>query len=1039
MQIRDFNVTATSLVNHNDQQLIVLEYNCSVPVHLKLRVLRDGEKLITEIPVALNSGNSCAKVFLPLQQEGFHAQWQLIDAEGNILAKTQAYWKIPRHWTIYAMISSHTDIGLHNSQYIQRANSIRFVDAAAKLCDETENRPEEDRYRYVMEGTWFWNNYVMDKGEDAARRIVDDYINPGKIGLCGGIAGNHYQTYGLEEMCRGTYGRKALLEKWGIDCHTMSMIDNNGMPMSMIQPFSDAGFENIIFAPNQWNPLPSTIWQYDKSKIGFTHNSDAAGGGSRVDVRYESHLPLVFNWEDGRGNAMTVWASTQYDFGGSRFGFYCRAEQQHARPDTVTDMYRHLELLEARYPYDLWLFACYYDDQEPDLFLTDCIKDWNAQWKWPKLRTLGDPDEPFRLLKQRFGDQIPVLKGDITGGWYQHPLTVPELMSQKYEADRSLANAETYATLAAVNAQLPYPKTQLDRAWEALLLNDEHSYGTSGYQGRRVYETWLQHRDWIDKAENTAREVTAQSLQAIAGQIRADEDAIAVFNPTLLERREYVQVDDIYALASLPPLGYRVLKTGDFKPVNAVTTKLSSAPVIENRYYRIAFQENGSLCSVYDKQLSRELLDQSCPYGANELVYTKDNHKSFLSAEKAEFTLKQTDAYTQVQVRTEIAGLGADILQTLTLPSQEKRIDIDNRLDHVRDLFNPHRYYRYLYYAFPFLVENSRRLCHLNGAVAEYGKDVTGHGTDVYMDVREWCCCENEDFGVALLMLDSHVTEFDHIHPDKTDFSNPGKGSQIYSYVANDWLQMHTSGGDHLDYRFRYCITSYPGDHTSAGIAQLAERYCNPVATAAVKAGCGRLPADSHSFMQPEGSARLLCLKQAEDGNGIIARFYGKRQDISLTAQAVSVDERPVDPPAKEGFLTYRLPAAQFPVQTDAAAYTTSPAPVGAYYTGLVTKPRAAAGEHQGHLYLLWGANMEESLSHYRLYRSETPGFTACDDTFLADIQPEPEYRVGRYEDTGLKIHHRYYYRVCAVNKEGQCGPLSEEFSAITRQPYQEV
>ena len=81
----------------------------------------------------------------------------------------------------------------------------------------------------------------------------------------------------------------------------------------------------------------------------------------------------------------------------------------------------------------------------------------------------------------------------------------------------------------------------------------------------------------------------------------------------------------------------------------------------------------------------------------------------------------------------------------------------------------------------------------------------------------------------------------------------------------------------------------------------------------------------------------------------------------------------------------------------------------------------------------MWGQSTEEDFSHYRLYRSENPGFTPDDSTFVADVQPE-EYRVGRYEDTGLKEHTCYYYRVCAVNKAGKLGPMSSEFCAFTKE-----
>ena len=38
-----------------------------------------------------------------------------------------------REWTIYAVKSAHTDIGLHNSQYIQRHGTVRRIDEARRL------------------------------------------------------------------------------------------------------------------------------------------------------------------------------------------------------------------------------------------------------------------------------------------------------------------------------------------------------------------------------------------------------------------------------------------------------------------------------------------------------------------------------------------------------------------------------------------------------------------------------------------------------------------------------------------------------------------------------------------------------------------------------------------------------------------------------------------------------------------------------------------------------------------------------------------
>ena len=676
--------------------------------------------------------------------------------------------------------------------------------------------------------------------------------------------------------------------------------------------------------------------------------------------------------------------------------------------------------------------------------VTNSIRAWNEKWAWPKLRTLGNPDEPFRILREQHADQIPVLRGDITGGWYQHPVTAAELLARKFDADRLLPTAEKWSAVAAMlDENYGYPATDFNRAWDHLLFNDEHSYGVSGYQGRRVYETWMQHRDWIEKAEATARAENAAALSAIAANIPADGESIAVFNPTARLRRELVETEAGSCVAEIPAFGYRVVNHSQLSNTLPDREETVHPPVIENQYYRIRFAENGSLSSVYDKEQRRELLDTAYPFRANELVYTKDNHRTFLVPEAARFEILRETGKTTVTVKTEQPELGAELVQTITLPEHEKRIDFDNRICHAKDMVNRNRYYRYLYFAFPFAVENSRRYCHLSGVVTEYGVDLTGHGTDVYMAANEWCCAENEDHGVALLLLDSQLMEFDHIHPDKTDFGNAGDSSRMFAYVATDWLQMHLPGGSHLHYHFRFAITSYEGSYEQAGIPQIAERYANPVQPVAIGKQAGSLPGDCHSFLRLNENHRLLTLKRAEDGDGIIARLYGNGPVELKTpweAKRVCIDETSLAEKAAEtGFSTWRLGSGELKLKERPAGSfrdeNGSPAPIGSVYTGLITEPCAAPGEHNGLLYLLWGASMEEDFSHYNLYRSEKSGFTPDESTFLAQVEPEV-YREGRYVDTGLKDHTCYYYRVCAVNQQGVSGPVSREFSAFTREPW---
>lgn len=484
-----------------------------------------------------------------------------------------------RPWKIYSIKSAHTDIGLHNSQYIQRHGCVKHISDAAAIVDaDTLGDDDPSAYRFIMEGYWFWHNYPQDMGQTEAGRVVSNYFKRGRFDVGATCAGNHTHVYGYEELCRSIYTKKYLEDNWGIKSKTMMMIDNPGMSWSIVAPYADAGIKNIVFAPNQWNPFPSTIWPCDKTMRRYTLNPDAGGGGNRIDVRYASSLPMVFFWESPDASAkLLVWASTQYASGMDIFGLNISGPIK-SLDDVIQKTAVGLKTLEERYPYDIWLAANYDDDEPANRQLADFFKEWNDVWETPTFCTLGSLEEPFDYLREHYGNDIPTLRGEITSGWLQHPVCTPELLATKFSADRLLAEAEALTSVAAAKGRESYPHDDFKRAWWYLIMNDEHSYGVSGYSGRRVFETWLQHRDWIGKARSTA--------------------------DTLLDKA-------LEKLGVVKPEGPEVI------PANGKT--------VENRFYRITVTREGIITSIYDKELDRELINGE----ANKLLYTQDNHQTW--------------------------------------------------------------------------------------------------------------------------------------------------------------------------------------------------------------------------------------------------------------------------------------------------------------------------------------------------------------------------------------------------------------------------
>ena len=1132
--VSDWNIVPYLMITQGDapcQQFELFFNSSKAEPKWTLRVFH-GNKMIVENPLEnVVQGANAILTLIPETKETVESRWILLDGQGIQVAEKKMTRTPPRQWTLYLLSSSHVDIGLHQSQYKQRKMTVEFIDQVRALVDHTAEWPEDARYRYHIEGTWAWLNYPQDRSEVSALEFVEKYVKPGYVSIGASQAGNHTQVYGFEQLCRATYYKKEVFDRWGINRDTMVMVDNNGIVWSLVTPFVDAGIRNIIWLPNRWNP--PTI------------------GGSRVDVSFESDLPLLFYWiGPDQKSKMLLWAGDHYwshdIYWGARSGYNGGSPIQ---LDVERSLSKRLALLEQKYPFDIWMISRYSDNEAPNLNNAEFVRQWNEKWLWPRFVTMGDISEPFARIREKFGDQIPILSGDITSGWAQHPVCTPELLAQKFEADSLLPTAEKLSTLARMlDPSYIYPVQAFRRAYDALLSNDEHSYGVSGYKGRDVYETWIQHRDWIDKAEETAQHESQRALDAIVAMIPRSGPSIVAFNPTLIPRTETIEVVlqngtmTKVRTPKIPSFGYSVFDI----PRDAVKSdqkKLTEPPVLENSFYRLKFEADGTLSSIFDKELDRELIDQKAGYQANQFVYTKDNHETFTSPKRASFELK-TDIFGQTLLACiDDPVTQANIIQKITLPNDEKRIDIDNHFSHVHDLFNKNRYYRFGYYAFPFNVENFEFHAQLNGCIVRPKIDRTRHTTDSYTTAREWVSVGNGAFTIGLVQLDSHLVEFGKIHANKKEMDVPAVSSHIYSYIFTDWLQMHTNGGSAINPQFRYVIYSGQGDYQKIGLPQLAERATTPLLTKTLEnRQTGNLPEKSHSFMSVAAeNVRLLTLKASEQpGRGVIARFHeiagkpvsavkihGVPDDAQFTVCSVTEEDKsllkssvidlapfgyltirttlpsgilskpllslqskndsmaifawtPVDgavqydiyrgecaeyqadvyhllattvePKYHDRYLSpgndyfYRViavdaqwnggPASDLLSVTTDAEGDSPPAPIGSNITGLVTIPRTAHGDDPDHLYLEWGQNMESDLSHYELYRSEKQGFTPNESNFVQKVEPGP-YRVVAFENKGLKEFTRYYYRVRAIDKDGNGSEFSEEFTGQTREPYQ--
>ena len=87
-------------------------------------------------------------------------------------------------------------------------------------------------------------------------------------------------------------------------------------------------------------------------------------------------------------------------------------------------------------------------------------------------------------------------------------------------------------------------------------------------------------------------------------------------------------------------------------------------------------------------------------------------------------------------------------------------------------------------------------------------------------------------------------------------------------------------------HRFEYAICVHEGDWHSAGLLGEAARYHTPVRAVTCGRGKGQLPRELSLFSLDNRHVHVTCVKQAEDGTGIIVRLFNplnKPQKVTFT------------------------------------------------------------------------------------------------------------------------------------------------------------
>ncbi len=455
-----------------------------------------------------------------------------------------------------------------------------------------------------------------------------------------------------------------------------------------------------------------------------------------------------------------------------------------------------------------------------------------------------------------------------------------------------LRELEWVASLALVVAGAPYPEDWLGRAWREVLLYQFHDI-LPGSSIRRVYDEALPryealHAEVLDLLAEYDRRLAA------AVDTAGLQAPFIVQNSLPWPRNDWVRLDQSWREVRTPAMGYSVVDAEAAGPPPARVFIEASPSLLENDVLRVAFAPDGSIASLIDKRLGRDLIT---PGGAGNVlaVYADDGDVWDFPTDYRD---QEPHRPELVSAEARADGSRGVVRQTYRLGRSEIAQDVALMANGARlDFFTtvrwrePRTMLRTSFAVTPRAEEATfeiqfghiRRPTHFNTSWDAARTEVAAH---------KWADLSQGDYGVALL----NDCKYGHRIKDGVIDLNllrsvayPGAAVPPGEEQASDDPNPHFT--DQADHRFRYALYPHPGDHVAGRVVQAA--YEMNVPLRATRLGAARRPetaggsrAEPHPpaapLLEPAGSFLELdtpsivveAVKRAEEGGDLILRLY---------------------------------------------------------------------------------------------------------------------------------------------------------------------
>ncbi|SHL99809.1 Glycosyl hydrolases family 38 N-terminal domain-containing protein [Chitinophaga jiangningensis] len=724
---------------------------------------------------------------------------------------------------------SHTDIGYSHMQPEVLKIHLKNIDDALQMIAATRNYPVEARFKWNIESLWAVENYMLQASPEKKAAFIKA-VKEGSICLSA-LYANILTGLSLpEELFHYTDYANQLKKEYGLQIPSAMISDVPGYTWTTVTALAHGGVKYFSSGPNYLGENHP----YLGDRVGHFVRT---WGDKPVWWASPSGEEKILLWTGGKG--YSSWHGTApggvFDRGPQKIATYLR------------------ELDAKKYPYDIvqWRYNIVADNGPIDTAISRFVMEWNEKYQSPKL-VLNTVDKLFKTFEDRYGKQLPVVKGDITPYWEDGAA------STAAESGKNRVNSLRLQQLTNAWAVLQpgtFPQQDFYRAWTNVIMFHEHTWGAHNSISQPdvpfVTGQWRIKKQFMLDADSITGQLESALLKSFTDN---NSKRIAVVNTLSWARTGMVKIkvpgksvidskgkawplqqlqsgEYVFMAREVPPLGTAVYEVSD-KPVKATSVFKQSGNTISNGIITVSWDANtGSITSLSAKD-QYNYAGTFGNQGLNSYWYVPgmDPAKAESNSGITAQVLENGPVVTTISLTGNAPGANS-INKKITLYADAGEALIENIVDK-----KPVREKEAVHFGFPFNISNPKTTLDAGYGTLRYLDDQLPGSNMDFLFGRRWLDVSNNDRGIQWMLLETPMVEpqqmiderkvIDQSHKEWRKTGTPT--ATWFNYIMNNYWHTNYKADQDGKSSYSYALRPHTGN-TATAQEQAAAAFTQPL------------------------------------------------------------------------------------------------------------------------------------------------------------------------------------------------------------------